>query len=301
MQADLADYLLHLQHVKRASRHTLSSYGQDLAQLSDWLTAKAHPGATRLCAIDAYALRGFLASRYEQDAPTTVLRKRSAIRSFLKWAKREKRIEQSPADLLDGPKRPKSLPKGVSVDEAFSLCAVPDLDAPDGLRDRAIIELLYGSGLRISELVGLDLHDIDVERCTVRVLGKGRKERVVPFHGMCKVAVEEWLRRGRPQLARLATENALFLGNRGKRVNDRVIRRSLAGYGAEVGARGRVHPHKLRHAFATHLLEGGADLRGIQELLGHASLATTQRYTHVDLARLMRVYDGAHPRAKHEG
>lgn len=301
MQSDMADYLLHLQHVKRASAHTISGYQRDLSQLHEWLCATEHPGAARLAKIDTYALRGFLASRYEKDSSTTVLRKRSAIRSFLRWAKREKRIAQSPADMLDGPKRPKSLPKSVSVDEAFSLCAVPNAEVADGLRDRAIIELLYGAGLRISELIGLDLHDVDLERLTVRVFGKGRKERVVPFHAKCLSAMQMWLQRGRPQLVSAVEETALFVGARGKRLNDRVVRRSLEHYGAQVGARGRVHPHKLRHAFATHLLEGGADLRGIQELLGHASLATTQRYTHVDLARLMQVYDGAHPRAKTEG
>lgn len=300
MQADLADYLLHLRHVKRASKHTISGYKRDLSQLNDWLSAKAHPGALRLDLLDTYALRGFLASRYEQDSSTTVLRKRSAIRSFLRWAKREKRIEQSPAEMLDGPKRPKTLPKSVSVDEAFSLCAVPDANEPDGLRDRAIIELLYGAGLRVSELIGLDIHDVDLDRLTVRVFGKGRKERVVPFHDQCQTALRLWLERGRQQLVSDVQEKALFVGKRGKRLHDRVVRRSLETYGAQVGARGRVHPHKLRHAFATHLLEGGADLRGIQELLGHASLATTQRYTHVDLARLMQVYDGAHPRAKNE-
>lgn len=300
MQADVADFLLHLRHVKRASAHTISGYRRDLSQLSDWLSTKKHPGALCLAQVDVYALRGFLASRYDQDSSTTVLRKRSAIRSFLRWAKRDKRIEQSPADMLDGPKRPKTLPKSVSVDEAFSLCGVPNENEADGLRDRAIIELLYGAGLRISELIGLNLEDVDLERLTVRVFGKGRKERVVPFHEKCQRALQDWLHHGRPQLVTQVDERAIFVGKRGKRLNDRVVRRSLETYGAQVGARGRVHPHKLRHAFATHLLEGGADLRGIQELLGHASLSTTQRYTHVDLARLMQVYDGAHPRAKSE-
>lgn len=298
MLADVEDFLTNLSHVRRASPHTLASYRRDLEQLHGWLVEKKHPAAKALAKLDAIALRGFLASRHGHDKTTSVLRKLSAIRSFLKWAKRDKRIQQSPAELLDSPKRPKQLPRSVSVDEAFALCAAPDESEPEGVRDVAVIELLYGSGLRVSELVGLDLDDVDLRGQSVRVLGKGRKERVVPFHDECKRALERWLAEGRPQLARDPDERALFVGSRGKRVNDRVIRRHLERYGVEVGARGRVHPHKLRHAFATHLLEGGADLRGIQELLGHASLGTTQRYTHVDLARLMRVYDGAHPRAK---
>lgn len=298
MQADIEDFLTSLCHVRRVSPHTLAGYRRDLEQLYGWLVEKKHPATKSLVKLDAIALRGFLGSRYGKDQTTSVLRKLSAIRSFLKWAKRDKRIQQSPADLLDSPKRPKTLPRTVSVDEAFALCAAPDVTAPEGLRDVAVVELLYGSGLRVSELAGLDLDDVDLRSLSVRVLGKGRKERVVPFHDECKKALERWLDEGRPRLVKDPEEKALFVGSRGRRLNDRVIRRHLERYGAEVGARGRVHPHKLRHAFATHLLEGGADLRGIQELLGHASLGTTQRYTHVDLARLMRVYDGAHPRAK---
>jgi integrase/recombinase XerC len=229
-----------------------------------------------------------------------VLRKVSAIRTFLRWALRDKRIKASPADLLDNPKRRTTLPRTVSVEEAFALCEAPDTTTPPGLRDAAMIELLYGTGLRISELCRLDLRDVDLARRTARVFGKGRKERVVPFHDTCAAAIERWIDEGRTALVR-EDDGALFVGDRGRRIHDRVVRRSLERYGVEVGARGRVHPHKLRHAFATHLLEGGADLRGIQELLGHASLGTTQRYTHVDSARLARVYDQAHPRAKADG
>jgi integrase/recombinase XerC len=195
------------------------------------------------------------------------------------------------------------LPRSVSVDEAFSLCAQPRKtavgdDDPLALRDTAVIELLYGAGLRIAELCSLDIADVDVDSRTARVIGKGDKERAVPFHDLCARALGEWLQRGRPLLATPASGTALFLGARGRRVVDAELRRRLARHGQQAGARARIHPHKLRHSFATHLLEGGADLRGIQELLGHASLSTTQRYTHVDVARLARVYDGAHPRAR---
>lgn len=300
MQNDVDDFLLYMTHVRRASAHTVAGYRHDLAQLQTWLTEKKHPAAKALGKLDAFALRGFLADRFGEDATTTVLRKLSALRSFLRWAKKDKRITQSPADLIDSPKRPKTLPRSVSVEEAFALCAAPDASHPTGLRDIAVIELLYGAGVRISELVGLDVECVDLAALSVRVFGKGRKERIVPFHDTCRAAIARWLEDGRPHLVVDPDETALFVGVRGGRLNDRVVRRHLTQYGVHIGARGRVHPHKLRHAFATHLLEGGADLRGIQELLGHASLGTTQRYTHVDLARLMRVYDGAHPRAKED-
>ena len=166
------------------------------------------------------------------------------------------------------------------------------------MREVAVIELLYGAGLRISELCGLGLGDVDIPARSVRVRGKGNKERMVPFHDVCAAALSTWLNQGRPIVATGASGDAFFLGARGKRIIDSELRRRLARLGVEAGARARVHPHKLRHSFATHLLEGGADLRGIQELLGHASLSTTQRYTHVDVARLTRVYDASHPRAR---
>ena len=298
----VASYVRHLKHIRRASPHTVLSYGKDLAQFRAFLIEKTHPGLKDLRRVDVIALRGFLASRHKVDATASVLRKLSTLRSFFAHAKREKRVGASPAALIEAPKRPKSLPRSVSVEEAAALCAAPDLQTPAGQRDAAIIELLYGSGLRVAELCSLDVDAIDLAGGWVRVVGKGSKERMVPFHDVCARALRSWLQTGRPQLlAEAATptegERAAFVGARGARLNDREVRRFLRRYGLETGTRAHVHPHKLRHAFATHLLEGGADLRGIQELLGHASLSTTQRYTHVDVARLMRVYDGAHPRA----
>jgi len=300
-------FLEHYQHVKRASQHTLRSYQNDIEQLAEFLRAKNHASAKDLRRLDAITLRSFLASRFKTDSTTTVLRKMSALRSFLRWAKIHKVISSSPADIIDNPKRPKTLPRTVSVDEAFALCEAPDLSTPKGLRDAAVIELLYGAGLRISELCNLDISDIDFKDQSVRVFGKGQKVRLVPFHAACSERISAYMKNARPTfLSKINKENikkcalsiqAVFLGARGGRLNDRAVRRFLSRYGIETGARGRVHPHKLRHAFATHLLEGGADLRGIQELLGHASLGTTQRYTHVDLARLTHVYDAAHPRA----
>ncbi len=297
--AAVHSYLTHLEHVKRASPHTLKNYGRDLLQLRTFLADKKHKALGDLKKLDVIALRGFLAERHRLDATTSVLRKLSCIRGFLKHAKKDKRIVQSPAALLDSPKRPKSLPKTVSVEEASALC-----DGGDSERDRAVVELLYGAGLRVSELCGLDVDDVAFGPGGaadgghwVRVLGKGNKERLVPFHDRCAEALRTWLA-VRHRFAIEQSGDALFLGKRGKRLHDAEVRRFLARLGLEVGARGRVHPHKLRHAFATHLLEGGANLRGIQELLGHASLSTTQRYTHVDVARLTKVYDAAHPRAR---
>jgi integrase/recombinase XerC len=303
MQAALDAFLNHLAHERRLSTNTVAAYGRDLGQLIVFLTDKGHGGAANPERVDHIVLRTFLAERHGRDKATTVQRKLSSIRVFFRYLVRQRIIKASPTDLLDGPKTPRSLPRTVSVDEAFALCGAPDVNKPHGLRDVAIIELLYGAGLRISELCGLNVTSVDLNAASVRVLGKGQKERLVPIHDACVGAVQRWLDNGRPQLVSPEKEagkgaHPLFVGSRGKRINDRVVRRLLHEYGLEVGARGRIHPHKLRHAFATHLLEGGADLRAIQELLGHASVSTTERYTHVDLAHLTRVYDAAHPHAK---
>ncbi len=311
----VAAYLAHQRHVRRLSPHTLRASEGDLELLRAFLAAQQSKALVDLERLDVFTLRGFLAARHKTDATTSTLRRLSTIRGFLSFARKQGHVKLSVAELLDSPKRPKQLPRSVSVDEAFALCAQPlavsgaseaqpraltPVEQALGLRDSAVIELLYGAGLRISELVGLRLADVDVAGRSVRVVGKGNKERVVPFHDLCAAALTRWLTEGRPVLTTVHSGTAFFLGARGKRVIDSELRRRLAKHGVEAGARTRIHPHKLRHSFATHLLEGGADLRGIQELLGHASLSTTQRYTHVDVARLQRVYDAAHPRAKSE-
>ena len=309
-----AEYVAHLQHVRRLSPHTLRAYEGDLALLRAFLVVQKSKGLADLTRLDLFTLRAFLADRYkQQDATTSTLRRLSTLRGFLSFCRKTGRLKMSVADLLDSPKRPKQVPRSVSVDEAFALCEQPGKTPtatattttttttlePMALRDRAVIELLYGVGLRISELVGLGLGDVDITGRSVRVTGKGNKQRVVPFHDVCAAALTAWLA-VRPVVATPQSGVAFFLGARGKRVIDSELRRRLAKHGVEAGARTRIHPHKLRHSFATHLLEGGADLRGIQELLGHASLSTTQRYTHVDVARLQKVYDQAHPRAREE-
>ena len=302
-----ADFVAHLQHVRRLSPHTLRAYEGDLALVRAFLVAQKSKAVADVARLDLFTLRAFLAARYKEDATTSTLRRLSTLRGFLSFCRKTGRVKMSVAALLDSPKRPKQVPRSVSVDEAFALCDQPEKAAaqqtsstenPLALRDRAVIELLYGAGLRISELVSLNLGDVDVVGKSVRVKGKGNKERVVPFHDVCAAALSAWLSRGRPVVATPQSATAFFLGARGRRVIDSELRRRLAKHGVEAGARTRIHPHKLRHSFATHMLEGGADLRGIQELLGHASLSTTQRYTHVDVARLQRVYDTAHPRAR---
>lgn len=302
-----AEFVAHLQHVRRLSPHTLRAYEGDLALLRAFLVEQKSKALVDLNRLDVFTLRSFLADRYkQQDATTSTLRRLSTLRGFLSFCRKAGKVKVSVAELLDSPKRPKQLPRSVSVDEAFALCEQPQKSAksqensadPMALRDRAVIELLYGAGLRISELVGLGTGDVDLAGRSVRVTGKGNKQRVVPFHDVCAAALSAWLTTGRPLVATPQSGAAFFLGARGKRVIDSELRRRLAKLGVEAGARTRIHPHKLRHSFATHLLEGGADLRGIQELLGHASLSTTQRYTHVDVARLQKVYDAAHPRAQ---
>ncbi len=299
MLTALSAFETELRDVRRKSPHTVVNYLRDLGQLHAHLVEQQHPAKDDVAALDVFALRGFLAVRHRQDKTTTVLRKLSAVRTFLKYCRREGLITENPADLLDSKKRPKDLPRSVSVDEALALCQ-PTGDDPIAQRDDAITELLYAAGIRVGELCGLDLGDVDLRHHNLRVLGKGNKERVVPFHQAAARALSQYLENARPQLVRSdqPAPDALWLGRRGGRLRDRVVRRMLEQRGHAVAARGRVHPHKLRHAYATHLLEGGADLRAIQELLGHASLSTTQRYTHVDMARLAKVYDAAHPRAK---
>ncbi|MBN2360347.1 MAG: tyrosine recombinase XerC, partial [Deltaproteobacteria bacterium] len=245
------------------------------------------------------ALRGFLAQRMSRCSSRTAARSLSAVRSLIRFLERSGAIERDPALLIDSPKLPRGLPRPLDIDDAFALCEQPDRSSATGQRDAAMIELLYGSGLRVAELVGLDLEAVDLAARQIRVLGKGRKERWVPFGEKAAQALATYLpRRLGERVAEVDSEQALFLGDRGRRIDQRVVRRALARYGLAAGARGRVHPHRLRHSFATHLLEGGADLRGIQELLGHASLSTTQRYTKVSLEHLLASYDRAHPRAR---
>jgi integrase/recombinase XerC len=294
MQEALDSFLRHLRDERRASAHTLRAYHQDLQLLVRFLVQREHPGSRDVAAVSLAALRAFLASRHDQDGPSTLARRVSTLRSFFRFCLRRGLAPDNPALTLAAPRRPLCVPKSLSVDEAFNVMTVPQGEGVLATRDRAMLEVLYGSGLRVAELCALDVDQVDLQAQVVRVMGKGRKERLVPLGAKSRQALEPYLAL-RPTLH--PHGHALFLNHRGGRLTVRSVARHLARYGVTAGVRGRLHPHRMRHSFATHLLEGGADLRAIQELLGHASLSTTQRYTRVDLDHLMRVYDAAHPHA----
>ena len=289
MDPALEEFASHLRQVERASEHTQRAYLSDLRQLARYLSEKG-------VALDAASrddLRAFLAARFGSNSPATLARKQASLRAFYEHRVRMGHLDDSPARRLVFPKRRVSLPNVVNVDDCFALLDAPSARTAAGLRDRCALELLYGAGLRVSELVQLD--PADVHESVVRVRGKGNKEREVPLVSKARVALDAYLAR-RHELR--PSCDALLLNRRGGRLTARSVARHLARYAQIAGARRHVHPHALRHSFATHLLDMGADLRGIQELLGHASLSTTQRYTHVSSKRLLQVYEDAHPRAK---
>ena len=298
---EAARFLEYLRTERRASPHTLKAYRVDLAQYTAALSGQGQgivPSSPGL-------IRAWL-SRIAGDAGAVSLaRKLSAVRSMYRFLVREGVAEVNPARLVSSPRRPKRLPEVLPESEVAALVEAPRSATPLERRDRAFLELLYGSGLRVSELTGLDVGHVDLSGGLVRVLGKRNKERIVPFGRTAAEAIQRYLDEGRPVLAAgpdhrtgVRTGAALFLNHRGGRLTSRSVARRLDRATLLAGLPRHVHPHVLRHCFATHLLGNGADLRGIQELLGHASLSTTQRYTHLDWKRLAEVYDEAHPRAK---
>ena len=295
----LADYERHLVSERDASPHTVRSYLGDLESLLE----HAHRlGLTRLDEVDLRTLRSWLANQQTRGrSRTTLARRATAARVFTAWLARTGRVPVDPGASLGSPKAHRTLPSILRADEARALveaaAALADDGSPVGLRDVAMLELLYATGVRVGELVGLDVDDLDRERQVVRVLGKGRKERTVPYGRPAGRALERWLTQGRPALLGEGAGGALFLGARGRRIDQRAVRTLVHRRIADVPGAPDLGPHGLRHTAATHLLEGGADLRSVQELLGHASLATTQLYTHVSTDRLRRAYQQAHPRA----
>jgi integrase/recombinase XerC len=299
----LGAFLLHLGGERRASPRTVSEYGRDIAGLAAFARDRQEPAADDVRAIDVYLLRAWLARLAQRHAPSSIARKIAAVRTWMRWMRRRRDITTCPADNLATPKVRRGLPTLLSVDSAREVVEAPSGDGPVGLRDRAILEMLYGSGLRVSELCALDLDAVDLPGAAARVLGKGRKERVVPLGRRCVEAITGWLE-ARPGMVHPKSgaqdPRALFLTIRGARVYPRSMQKLVRAYGALGAGRPDLHPHALRHTCATHMLDGGADLRAIQELLGHASLSTTQRYTHVSMEHLMRVYDAAHPLAQNK-
>jgi integrase/recombinase XerC len=295
-------FIEHLASERRASKHTVLAYGSDLEALARFVRRRL-ARAAKLEDIDKLMLRSWLAELSRDVAPVTLGRKLASVRTFFAWLERETLVRRNPAAQLATPKLRRKLPTFLGPEAAAEMMAAPLATAvtePERLRDAALLEVLYGSGLRVSELVGLDLEHIAIENDEMRVLGKGKKERLVPIGSKARSALVAYLEK-RPLLRHERTgaqdQRALFLGRRGTRLGVRRVQTLVQRYGASGAGRADVHPHALRHSCATHLLEGGADLRAIQELLGHSSLATTQRYTHVSLDQLMAVYDRAHPLA----
>ena len=285
-----------LRHRRGVSPHTVKSYRSDLLQLAEFAARELDTVDPR--AIDNLALRAFLAELHRKgDARTTIARKLSATRAFYRYLVREGVVTSNPAQHVSTPRLDQKLPTRLEEAEVSRLLEAPDVETPLGRRDQALLELLYASGVRVGELVQLDRADCDFAQRLLRVLGKGSKERIVPFGEAAADALDAYLVDRRELVRRGAGTDALFLNARGGRLTARSVRRLLQRYLREAALRSQVSPHSLRHAFATHLLERGADLRSIQELLGHASLATTQKYTHVSMNKLLEVYEKAHPKA----
>ncbi len=295
-------FLDYLAHERALSPHTLRAYRSDLEGFLVFFAEYLDRPSTELRAeeVDAVALRSFLAALAGRGVGRrTQGRAVAALRAFFRWSCRVGELAADPAARLRTPKAPKTLPRHLRPGEVETLIEAPTGDDFTARRDRAILELLYATGLRVSELVGLDWDDLDLEERVLRVVGKGGKERMVPFGQPARIALLDWRAawRGLPP-RQDAAALAVFRNRRGGRLTDRSVRRILDRWVAAAALAQGVHPHTLRHSFATHLLERGADLRAIQELLGHSSLATTQRYTHVDIDRLLTVYRDAHPRAR---
>jgi integrase/recombinase XerC len=286
-------YLGHLGKERRLSPHTASNYARDIGALADFLE---HGNITDWKRVDSQHVRVFAARAHAGGlSPRSVQRRLSAVRSFFGYLVREGVAASNPAVDIRAPKAAKRLPGTLDVDQITQLLQVPGDDAL-AVRDRAIMELFYSSGLRLAELVGLSLTDVDLADRTVRVLGKGAKTRIVPVGRKACEAIRTWLKE-RAALAAI-DETALFVGRNGERLKPRAIQLRIAQWARRAGLPARVYPHLFRHSFATHLLESSKDLRGVQELLGHADISTTQVYTHLDFAHLARTYDASHPRAK---
>ncbi len=292
----------HLSHERRASAHTVAAYGRDLAALASFVRERCR-GRAELGDVDRMLLRTWLGELARVVSPPTIARKLASLRAFFAYLEREGIARENPAKLLSSPKLRRKLPTFVNASAAGEVMQAPlSTSAPvaERLRDAALLELLYGSGLRVSELCALDLDHLSLESGEVRVLGKGRKERIVPLGSKASAAIESYLAQRGELVNQRGSQHprALFLGRRGTRLGVRRVQTLVQRYGALGAGRADLHPHALRHSCATHMLEGGADLRSIQELLGHSSLATTQRYTHVSLDQLFAVYDRAHPLAR---
>jgi integrase/recombinase XerC len=315
MPGSIKDFLSFLQYNRNVSPHTLRAYETDLAQLVDHLAARdgCPPSQVAIARFDVEGVRGFLEELHDRgNSRSSAARRLAACRTFARYLVREELIEDDPTALVGAPRKDQTLPEHLPEDDITRLLAAPDTSTVGGRRDRAILELFYASGLRLSELVDLDLEDTNLSSRVVRVRGKGGKERLVPFNRPAAEAIRAMMAdrrrtavvdvRGPASDSKRSRQtrrrNALFLNLRGQRLTTRSVDRIVRRYVREAALVRGISPHALRHTFATHLLQAGADLRAIQELLGHARLSTTQRYTHLDVGRLMEVYKKAHPRAR---
>ncbi len=288
------DFLAYLAVERQASPHTLDAYRRDLGAVAAWAADKGHGD---IAALHAEQLRAFAADEHRRaQSPKSIQRRLSACRSFYAWLLKHGRIAANPAAAIRAPKAPRKLPQVLDPDEAKALVEVPT-DAPLGLRDRALLELFYSSGLRLGELCALRWRDLDFAEGLVTVLGKGRKQRSVPLGSHASRALQEWRDSNELPPAGRGNDAPVFPGRNGP-ITPRAIQLRVRQLAQQQGLFKRVHPHLLRHSFASHILESSGDLRGVQELLGHADIATTQIYTHLDYQHLARVYDAAHPRAK---
>jgi integrase/recombinase XerC len=297
LAAAVDDFERHLRLERNRSPHTVRAYIGDVVPLLDHL---ARLGGRSVADLDLPLLRGWLAILRDRGAARTSLARRSAaVRTFTGWLHESARAPTDPGALLASPRAHRTLPPVLDAREAAAAMTPPvaDPDSALGRRDRLILELLYATGIRVSELTGLDVDDVDRRRLVVRVLGKGAKERTVPYGRAAERALADWLEHGRPELAATSSGPALLLGARGRRIDPRTVRAVVHRAARAVPGAPDIGPHGLRHSAATHLLDGGADLRAVQELLGHASLATTQLYTHISVERLRQAYARAHPRA----
>ncbi len=293
-------YSEHLRNERNLSENSIRAY---LADLESMLAHVNQMGVTEFSTLQLDHLRSWLANlQIKGAARSSITRRVVSIRAFTYWGAKHGWLDKDIGRDLIAPKPERHLPEILDVDTAAELIKYLEQRAgedetPSSIRDLAIVELLYGTGIRVSELVGVDLQDIDRERFTLRVIGKGNRERVVPIGNPALRAIDSWLERARPTLAKDLSRGALFIGSRGKRIDPRVVRDIVYEATQSIGKAIKVGPHALRHSAATHLLEGGADLRTVQEILGHSSLSTTQIYTHVTEERLKRAYEQAHPRA----
>lgn len=293
MKGSIEKFLCYLATERNVSPHTLAAYGTDLAQFLEFLVRETG-GEPSPAQISHLVIRRYLADLLRHHAKSSSGRKLAAIRALYRYLLREGVVDKNPAELVGTPKRGKKLPYHLTIDEVTALVEAPSGAETLSLRDRAILELLYSSGMRVSELTGLNISALDLDNGQARVLGKGGKERIVPLGSYAATALDAYLKALPPG----SGDRALFLNARGGRLTRRSVARIVDRYIRHVATMKKVSPHTLRHTFATHLLEGGVDLRAIQEMLGHSSLSTTQKYTHVDIDRLMEVYDKAHPKAK---